>query len=232
MEKIQKFREDFAKIEAATEIENFEKLLRIFTENEEKNFQMFKFVNIQSNDIEELEAEVFELKKELELAKEGQHDHPAKDQFVGELESNLKVLKRNLEETKREYQKNQCEIRPLSVNIERIFETIECDREVAKELGGNKAITENNLLIFLAIIEHKSVQIVNTFKQFSNPSLFVHQSKPQPIAAGMLSFDDFEDNEEYNKILTAEELRQKALDFIEREQNQKQKKKEVRGKKK
>lgn len=32
-EKIQKFREDFAKIEAATEIENFDELLRIFTEN-------------------------------------------------------------------------------------------------------------------------------------------------------------------------------------------------------
>lgn len=59
IEKIQKFREDFAKIEAATEIENFDELLRIFSENEEKNFEMFKFVNLQSNEIEELEAEVF-----------------------------------------------------------------------------------------------------------------------------------------------------------------------------
>lgn len=118
------------------------------------------------------------------------------------------------------------------MNIERIFETIECDRELAKQLGGNKAITENNLLIFLAIIEHKAVQIVNTFKQFSNPSLFSQNNRPQQIPTGMLTFDDFEDNEEYNKILTADELRQKARDFIEKEQNQKQKKKEVRGKKK
>ena len=36
MEKIQKFREDFAKIEAATKIENFDELLRIFSRNEEK----------------------------------------------------------------------------------------------------------------------------------------------------------------------------------------------------
>ena len=52
MEKIQKYRQDSAKIEAATEIDNFEELLRIFSRNEEKNFQMFKFVNLQSNEIE------------------------------------------------------------------------------------------------------------------------------------------------------------------------------------
>ena len=73
---------------------------------------------------------------------------------------------------------------------------------------------------------------MNTFKQLSNPGIFAVQSKPANIPTGMLTFDDFEDNEEYNKILTAEELREKAKDFISREQNQKQKKKEVRGKKK
>lgn len=55
--------------------------------------------------------------------------------------------------------------------------------------------------------------------------------KPQATNRGMLIFEDFEDNEEYNKILTAEQLREKAKHFIEREQNQKQKKKEVRQKK-
>lgn len=68
----------------------------------------------------------------------------------------------------------------------------------------------------MAIIEHKAIQIVNTFKQLSNPGIFAQQAKPANIQTGMLTFDDFEDNEEYNKILTAEELREKAKDFIER----------------
>lgn len=38
--------------------------MRIFSRNEEKNFQMFKFVNLQSNEIEELEYEVAKLKEE------------------------------------------------------------------------------------------------------------------------------------------------------------------------
>lgn len=41
----------------------------------------------------------------------------------------------------------------------------------------------------------------------------------------LLTFEDFEDNEEYDKILTVEQLRKKAADFISKEQNQKQKKK-------
>jgi hypothetical protein len=90
MEKIQKFREDFAKIEAATEIDNFDELLRIFSKNEEKNFQMFKFVNLQSNEIEELEFEVARLREEL-----GQGEAPAlndKQRFLLEMEDSLRTV--------------------------------------------------------------------------------------------------------------------------------------------
>lgn len=62
-------------------------------------------------------------------------------------------------------------------------------------MAGNKAISENNLFIFLAIIEHKAIQIVNTFKQLSNPGIFAQQTKLANIQTGMLTFDDFEDNE-------------------------------------
>lgn len=61
-EKIQKYEEDFAKIQAATKVNDIEKLLNTFIENEEKNFQTFKFVNELSNEIEELEKQTGELK--------------------------------------------------------------------------------------------------------------------------------------------------------------------------
>jgi hypothetical protein len=50
-------------------------------------------------------------------------------------------------------------------------------------------------------------------------------SKPVPIQGGILTFEDFEDNEEYDKILSIEELQRKAKEFIMKEQNQKGKKK-------
>jgi hypothetical protein len=70
--------------------------------------------------------------------------------------------------------------------------------------------------VFLAVIEHKATQVINTFNKLSNPNMQPsnNQAKaPQP-QPGLLTFEDFEDNEEYDKILTAEELRKKAADFI------------------
>ena len=50
-------------------------------------------------------------------------------------------------------------------------------------------------------------------------------SKPAALQPGVLTFEDFEDNEEYDKLLTIQELQKKAKEFIMKEQNQKNKKK-------
>ena len=62
LEKVQKYEEDLAKIQAATHINDFDKLVDTFIKNEEKNFATFKFVNEQSNEIETLEKTIAELK--------------------------------------------------------------------------------------------------------------------------------------------------------------------------
>jgi coiled-coil domain-containing protein 63/114 len=139
MEKIQKYREDFAKIEAATEIDNFDELLRIFSRNEEKNFQMFKFVNLQSNEIEELEFEVAQLRDEEAKAEE--RTETSKDAFLVDMEENLKGVEFNLKDIEGRYRVHQKDARSVMGVIERIFETIECDREIVKEIGGSKTIS-------------------------------------------------------------------------------------------
>lgn len=77
--------------------------------------------------------------------------------------------------------------------IERIFDTIDCDREVVKEIGGSRTISETNLLVFLAVIEHKATQIINTFNKLSNANMLPasNQNKPPQIQPGLLSFEDF-----------------------------------------
>lgn len=74
--------------------------------------------------------------------------------------------------------------------IERIFETIECDREIVKEIAGSKTISESNLLIFLAVIEHKSVSIVETFNRLSNPGMLsnTQHNKIASTQPGLLTF--------------------------------------------
>jgi len=60
--KIQKYEEDLAKIQASTQITDFEKLIDVFIKNEERNFTTFKYVNDLSNEIEALEKAIAELK--------------------------------------------------------------------------------------------------------------------------------------------------------------------------
>lgn len=45
------------------------------------------------------------------------------------------------------------------------------------------------------MIEHKSLQIVSTFKQLTNSHMINHTTKVVPTPNFMLTFDDFEDNE-------------------------------------
>lgn len=58
----------------------------------------------------------------------------------------------------------------------------------------------------MAVIEHKAVSIVETFNRLSNPNM-ISGNQTQKIGMGqptLLTFEDFEDNEEYDKILTVE----------------------------
>jgi len=67
IDKIMKYEEDFAKIEAATKITSFDDLVKNFIKNEEENFQMFKYVNELSNEIEDFEKQIMELHDEISL---------------------------------------------------------------------------------------------------------------------------------------------------------------------
>jgi chromosome segregation ATPase len=83
---------------------------------------MFKFVNLQSNEIEELEFEVSGLREEL-----GQGEAPAlndKQKFLLEMEDNLRNVEANLKDTETKYRNCQKEARGIMGLIERIFETI------------------------------------------------------------------------------------------------------------
>ena len=57
-EKVMSYEEAFSKIEQATGIHNLNALVNNFIMLEERNFNMFRFVNEQSQDIENLESQI------------------------------------------------------------------------------------------------------------------------------------------------------------------------------
>lgn len=64
-----------------------------------------------------------------------------------------------------EYKRNDAQrlINSLTNWIETLFNTIECDKKVAKELAGSQSVTDGNMMIFLAIIENKVNQVVQAY---------------------------------------------------------------------
>ena len=106
------------------------------------------------------------------------------------MEENLKLAENNLKETDTKYKACQKEAKSIMGLIERVFETIECDRQIVKEIGGSKTISETNLLIFLAVIEHKSTQIVSTFNRLSNTNMLTspQQNKVNQVQPAILTF--------------------------------------------
>jgi len=65
-ERVQNFEEAFTKISAATGISDVDELVRVFIENEEHNFSLFRYTNEQTAEIERLEDEIISLQKEAE----------------------------------------------------------------------------------------------------------------------------------------------------------------------
>jgi|JI6StandDraft_1071083.scaffolds.fasta_scaffold18494_3 hypothetical protein len=107
-------------------------------------------------------------------------------------------------------------------HIENIFATIECDKEVAKEVAGSKTVSESNMMIFLGIIEEKVIKIVKAYKDIAfknNDNVFVdgvERSSTTQTNIGkktneVFAFDELDDDdEEYEKLLSHEDFRRKA----------------------
>ncbi|EAR91604.3 outer dynein arm docking complex protein oda protein (macronuclear) [Tetrahymena thermophila SB210] len=238
-EKIQRYEEDFAKIQAATKVNDFEKLVNTFIENEEKNFQTFKFVNELSNEIEELEKQIGELRSELDQYKGGSNMDIQYKRKIKEFEEVMTRAENKSESYEFKRHDAQKLINSLTNWIETLFNTIECDKKVAKELAGSHSVTDGNMMIFLAIIENKVNQIVQAFSaidaQGANENYHTLLQNVSNLSTALMANkqrqdapdnDEFEEEEgEGDRILNIEDFRKKALEKLDdRKQTQQSKK--------
>merc|ERR1712005_104233 len=67
VEKVQVYEEAFAKMQAATGISDIDELVENFINAEDQNFSLFTYANELSGDIEKHEAEIADLKSQLEF---------------------------------------------------------------------------------------------------------------------------------------------------------------------
>lgn len=90
MEKMQNFEEAFRKISAATGISDVDELVKVFIQNEEQNFSLFRYLNEQSAEIERIDDEIQTLQKEEARYTEEVNDEGNNDEVI-KLENKIKA---------------------------------------------------------------------------------------------------------------------------------------------
>ena len=128
-EKLEIYREAFAKIEAATGVKDIDQLVTNFVKAEEKNFALFKFVNEMSNDIEAIEAEIQELQQEVETGMAGPVsavEEQRRKELKAMVEKKRQILKKT-KEVELDYNKSEKQLEFVRNTIHSIFTILECD---------------------------------------------------------------------------------------------------------
>ncbi|KAF5287633.1 hypothetical protein FQA39_LY15836 [Lamprigera yunnana] len=142
-----------------------------YIKQEEENFALFNYVNELNHEIEILNADIERLQENLEVQKEQYHIKMRQQQET--IQSLQEDLQRSTEETT----KTECDFKDTERNLEnllngvrRMFDLIGCDyTPVLQLLGTDAAINENNVMIYLGVLERKISEITaNMFLKEKN----------------------------------------------------------------
>ena len=148
IEKHKKLELDYAKIQAATNIKSFNELIKNFIEIEEKNFNMFKYVNDLSNEIENLEHQIADFREEKKKYEgKGNELTLQKKRYLKELEEKSLNSQHKTELFESKYNASQKSLNSVTTLIESQFNVIECDKSLAREISGNQGVSESIFFI-------------------------------------------------------------------------------------
>lgn len=226
---VEKYEEDLARIQAATGITDFVKLIATFRKNEEKNYNTFKHVNDLSNEIETLEKTIAELKEE----RAKYEDEPVKKDFekiraLKDLEETFMKLEGNMERFEFKSHEAAKKINSICNWTESMYNSLECDRIDPDEMGMS-GVTESNLMACFSVIEERATQILAAYTQkkrhassssSKNQFDFMTNTSAVKNKYEAPEFDEFSDEDvDGEKPFTMEEFLQKATMKLETNKN-------------
>lgn len=226
----------FKRIQEISGEPNLEKLVDRFIEVEDKNFALFNYVNEKNNQIETLQEEIADLKKEIQrFESQGVELEDQRKRMLEQLEdkrSQTKALADEYEEKTRGTRKilDQCR-----KGIDSLFKKIGCDRrQIDSLLQSHEGVTEDNMLRYLGIIEERTNELLTAQATIAakEQNMPLRERAPNLIGDGpsaptanvpvhLPNTDDRRDPDERDdkgdddlKPLTREELKQRALEQV------------------
>ena len=161
-ERVQNFEEAFNRIKAATGIEEIDELVRLFVKNEDQNFSLFNYVTEQTNEIEKLQEAISTLQEEeAKYATAGGEDVERHALIVMDLEKRVAETESSAEKYEAKCEEYQKIVDSLKRAVASTFTKTECPRTAAFA----DAVTENNMLDYLAAIEERANAIISDYAE-------------------------------------------------------------------
>merc|ERR1719262_1697901 len=240
MEKVQSYEEAFAKIQAATGISDIDELVQNFVNAEDQNFSLFNYANELSGDIEKLEAQISELKEELEHLRgvgSGQAD-AQKQKVLSDLEERWNTMDKKAEQYELKYQQAVKTLTAVRAGIQSIFNRLGCNApDAVGGIGGSQGVTEGNVVQYLGVIEGRTNEILLLYQTLQEQNEEDDEAAPAPQRAPAssqlqiklpstvedYSEDEEDDDEDDQRPFTREELKLKSMRGIQKKQDKSQK---------
>ena len=182
-----KYEEIFKKIKEATGVDDTATLVESFIEKEDNNFGLFNYVNAMNADIVALQEEIKFLSGETEqIKKEGVANDLRRKDIMKELEAKLAAVTEETGKIKKSYKANRRALELVKPRIETTFNAVKCDRAVINEmLGGGVTVDDNNVMLYLGIIEQKCNELLQIKTVQKLKALAGEDQIPTP-SAGLL----------------------------------------------
>merc|ERR1719163_495517 len=169
-EKVTTYEEAFSKIQAATGICDIDELVQNFINAEDQNFTLFKYNNELSADIEKLEQQIAGYKEEYTgLSGSGtRKEDTEKVKILETLEEKWSDIDKKAVLYNDKYQDANQTLMHIRSGIESIFRRIGCSVDELPS-GTGTTISEVNMMTFLAVIEHRTAELMKLYDQLHDP---------------------------------------------------------------
>jgi DNA repair exonuclease SbcCD ATPase subunit len=232
-DQIASYEEAFSKIQAATGICDIDDLVQNFINAEDQNYTLFKYNNELSADIEKLEQQITDYKEEyVSLSGSGtRKEDTDKVKILETLEEKWSDIDKKAVLYNDKYQDANQSLVHIRSGIESIFRRVGCSLEDLPS-GTGTQISEVNMMTFLAVIEHRTNELLKLYDQLrkdededygtEQKSKAGHSSTnlqiKLPSTVEDYSDDEDDDDEDDQRPFTRDELKTKTMRGISKKQ--------------
>lgn len=159
---IESYEEAFERIQEITGMDDIDTIVKDFIKKENENFALYNYVNELNDEVEHLQDEINGMQLEIEKFQEEDI----------KLEEDRKKMLKEMEgkADKARIEKEQAEEKIRSINkvldqlksgVGSLFKNINCDpSSISDMLGCDAGITEKNILQYMGIIEHRTMELL------------------------------------------------------------------------